>query len=64
MDQPGGKTSCANYREEMMLLGLLRRLQDDRISEEEKTLIRKEARALESEMGLEGFTDNSQALQR
>ena len=59
MNQPGGKSSCANYREEMMLLGLLRRLHDDRISEEEKSLVRKEARALESEMGLEGFTDNS-----
>ena len=59
MNQPGGKSSCANYREEMMLLGLLRRLHDDRISEEEKLLVRKEARALESEMGLEGFTDNS-----
>jgi hypothetical protein len=43
----------------MMLLSLLRRLHDEGVSEEEKSLIKKEVMALESEMGLETFTDNS-----
>ena len=43
----------------MMLLSLVRRLHDERVSEEEKLLIKREVMALESEMGLETFTDNS-----
>jgi hypothetical protein len=53
------KYNCASYREEMILLSLLRRLHDEGVSKEEKSLIKREVMALESEMGLETFTDNS-----
>ena len=53
------KYNCASYREEMMLLSLLRRFHDEGVSQEEKSLIKKQVMALESEMGLETFTDNS-----
>ena len=43
----------------MILLGLFRRLHDERMTEEEKALIKMEIKALESELGLEAFTDNS-----
>lgn len=42
-----------------MLLSLVRRLHDERLTDEEKSLIKMEIMALESEMGLETFTDNS-----
>jgi hypothetical protein len=42
-----------------MLLSLVRRLNDDRVTEEEKSLIKMEIMALDFEMGLETFTDNS-----
>ena len=59
MNRPAKRYNCASYREEMMLLSLVRRLHDERVSEEEKLLIKREVMALESEMGLETFTDNS-----
>jgi len=59
LNRPAKRYNCASYREEMMLLSLVRRLHDERVSEEEKLLIKREVMALESEMGLETFTDNS-----
>lgn len=44
------KYTCAEYREEMMLLGLRRRLIDSSISEEEKQSIKREIQKLEAQM--------------
>ena len=42
--------TCNEYREEMMLLGLKRRLAQEDLSEEERRAIIKEIEKLESEM--------------
>ena len=59
--------SCAEYRKEMILVGLLRRLQDKSISEAEKAGLRQHVKQLKADIGLEAasepplesFTDNS-----
>ena len=51
-------TGCADYREEMILLGLLRRLHDPNVAESEKSDLRKKVKQLQKEMGLETFTDD------
>jgi len=47
--------TCADYREEMMLLGLKKRLQAGELdlSDEEKASIRERIAALEESMGLQ-----------
>ena len=52
LDRSDKTYTCADYREEMMLLGLLRRLQDEGLTEEERSLIQAEILSLESEIGL------------
>ena len=47
------KYTCVDYRSEMILVGLRRRLQENGLSEAEKEKIRAEIRALETEMGLD-----------
>ncbi len=49
-DQP---YPCADYREEMMLLGLQRRLNQPDLEESEKRDIQKAIRRLKSRMGLD-----------
>ena len=46
------KYTCAEYREEMMLLGLKRRLSDKNLSEEEKQSITREIKKLEAQMDI------------
>ena len=41
---------CADYRLEMMLLGLRRRLNDESLTEDEKEKLLKEIRRIESQM--------------
>ena len=58
--------SCAAHRKEMILVGLLRRLHDDALSEAEKADLRQTIKQLEADIGLEAapkpvleaFTDN------
>lgn len=46
--------TCTDYREEMRLIGLRRRLREDTtLSEEEKETLRAEIRRLEAEMGMD-----------
>jgi len=44
------KYTCIDYRSEMKLLGLKRRLEEENLSEEEKALILQEIEELEKEM--------------
>jgi len=44
--------TCADYREEMILLGLRRRLEDPGVSEEEKPAIRARVQELEESLGI------------
>ena len=44
--------TCAEYREEMMLLGLKQRLNHKNLSEEEKEAISREIKKLEIAMGI------------
>jgi hypothetical protein len=45
--------TCNEYRQEMMLAGLRKRLADPNLSESEKKQLEQEIRQLEAEMGLE-----------
>ncbi|CAB5094397.1 hypothetical protein D3OALGA1CA_5374 [Olavius algarvensis associated proteobacterium Delta 3] len=44
--------TCNEYRAEMILLGLQRRLRDENLSEVEKEKIEKQIRQLEQSMGM------------
>ncbi|MBU0991265.1 MAG: hypothetical protein KJ737_02125 [Proteobacteria bacterium] len=44
--------TCTEYREEMILLGLRRRLQSGNLSEEQKRELIKEIKRLEKQMGM------------
>jgi len=48
-----GKYTCTEYREEMVLLGLKRRLADRALPEKEKQLLKERIRQLELEMGMD-----------
>jgi hypothetical protein len=45
--------TCVDYRTEMILLGLKRRLQSESLSEKEKDDIRLQIKELEASMGLD-----------
>jgi hypothetical protein len=45
--------TCADYREEMILLSLRRRLEDPGVSEEEKPAIRARVRELENTLDMQ-----------
>ena len=47
------KYTCAEYRSEMILLGLKNRLKDENLNEEEKNRILEQIEAVEEEMELE-----------
>jgi len=44
--------TCHEYREEMILLGLQRRLNDPDLTEEEKQKIRQQIKEVEKDMGI------------
>lgn len=44
--------TCADYREEMMLLGLKKRLETESLTDEEKASIQDRIAAIEKSMGL------------
>ena len=44
--------TCNDYRQEMILLGLKRRLEDPEIDEKERQQIEEQIRKLEQEMGI------------
>jgi hypothetical protein len=45
--------TCRQYRDEMILLGLRKRLSDPELSEREHQAIEREIRRLEAQMGME-----------
>jgi hypothetical protein len=54
MERSRGKYTCNDYREEMRLIGLRRRLREETtLTEAEKEKLRSEIRRLEAEMGLD-----------
>jgi hypothetical protein len=48
-----GKYTCTEYREEMILLGLKRRLADPALPEKEKRILRERISRLKQEMGMD-----------
>ena len=50
---PTGKYTCLEYREEMLLLGLKRQLEDPDLSEADKQRLVEEIRELEQKMGMD-----------
>ena len=50
---PAGTYTCAEYREEMLLLGLKRQLEDPGLPESERTRIAERVRELERQMGMD-----------
>lgn len=48
----GKPYTCSDYRQEMILAGLRRRLADPSLSEEEKASLLRQIRRLEEEMGM------------
>jgi len=53
MTNPKAPYTCAEYRKEMILLMLRRRLHQESLSREERDAVANEIRALEAEMGLD-----------
>jgi len=51
--RPMKRYTCNDYRLEMMLAGMRRRLADPGLNEDERERLRQEIRLLEREMGLE-----------
>lgn len=48
-----GKYTCTEYREEMVLLGLKRRLADPALPEKERQVLKERISRLEQEMGMD-----------
>lgn len=48
-----GKYTCNEYRQEMMLLGLKRRLEDPELPDAEKKRLYEKVRQLERQMGMD-----------
>lgn len=48
-----GKYTCSEYREEMLLLGLKRQLEDPSLSETEKKQLIEKIAELEQQMGMD-----------
>jgi hypothetical protein len=51
--KPTGKYTCTEYRQEMILLGLKRQLEDPELPEAEKMRIAEKVRELEQQMGMD-----------
>lgn len=52
MNPSGKRYTCNEYREEMILLGLVRKLEDPALSEAERNQIQEQIRDLERRMGM------------
>lgn len=52
MGSKKGKYTCTDYREEMILLGLQKRLNQGNLTEEEKKEILREIEVIEKQMGM------------
>ena len=50
--KPGSPYTCGDYRQEMVLLALKKRLAEGGLAPEEKRIIEKEVAELEKEMGM------------
>ena len=50
---PIGKYTCTEYRQEMMLLGLKRQLEDPELPESDRMRIADRVRELEQQMGMD-----------
>lgn len=50
---PGAPYTCSDYRQEMVLLALKKRLAEDPLTPEERRVIETEIAALEKEMGMD-----------
>ena len=50
---PAGTYTCMEYREEMLLLGLKRQLEDPGLPESERARIAERVRELEQQMGMD-----------
>lgn len=53
MSENNAQYTCREYREEMVLLGLRRRLEQEDLSEEERRALRARLLELEAEMSLD-----------
>jgi hypothetical protein len=51
--KPVGNYTCAEYRQEMMLLGMKRQLEDPGLPESERIRIAERVRELEQQMGMD-----------
>ncbi|MCB2146425.1 MAG: hypothetical protein KQI81_08120 [Deltaproteobacteria bacterium] len=51
--KPAGKYTCMEYREEMILLGLKRQLEDPGLPEAQRMDIAAKIRELEQQMGMD-----------
>ena len=51
--KPAGKYTCTEYRQEMILLGLKRQLEDPELPESERMRIAEKVRELEQQMGMD-----------
>jgi len=51
--KPGDPYTCGDYRQEMVLLSLKKRLAEGGLAPEEKAVIEKEIATLEKEMGMD-----------
>lgn len=51
--QPEIRYTCKDYRQEMLLVGLRKKLENNRLPEEAREDIEEEIRRLESEMGMD-----------
>ena len=50
---PSGKYTCREYREEMLLLGMKRQLEDPALPDAEKQRLIEKIRELERQMGMD-----------
>ncbi len=51
--KPAGKYTCMEYRQEMILLGLKRQLEDPELPEVQRMDIAEKIRELEQQMGMD-----------
>jgi hypothetical protein len=51
--KPAGKYTCTEYRQEMILLGLKRQLEDPMLPETQRVQVAEKIRELERRMGMD-----------
>ncbi len=52
-NKKAGNYTCTDYRDEMILVGLTRRLQDARLNSRQKEELRRQIKKIEAEMGMD-----------